>query len=161
MLERRVRFLGATALRVLSSQPPSYHLVLLDLRRQLGVPCRATLSTQDLEAEVFLHLLTQHAPWLQPVRQGQRPRRAAAIASGKSGDHAQLSQQQCQQQQRLPVTVTALWRTAVPFALATDDVARLGSDVASIMLLNRFGQPGLLFAQQAASVRTQMEDLID
>ncbi|KAF3792400.1 hypothetical protein EJ110_NYTH10465 [Nymphaea thermarum] len=38
---------------------PSYRDVLLDLRKKLRVPCSSRLTTGDLEAEIFLHVLQE------------------------------------------------------------------------------------------------------
>lgn len=40
---------------------PSYRSVLLGVRRKLGVPCSGKLSTEDLEVEIFLHLLKEYS----------------------------------------------------------------------------------------------------
>ncbi|XP_073109968.1 uncharacterized protein [Elaeis guineensis] len=40
---------------------PSYRNVLLDLRRKLGIPCSKKLSTEDLEVEIFLHMLNEYS----------------------------------------------------------------------------------------------------
>lgn len=40
---------------------PSYRNVLLGVRKKLGVPCSSKLSTQDLEVEIFLHLLQEYS----------------------------------------------------------------------------------------------------
>lgn len=43
---------------------PSYRNVLLGVRVKLDVSCSTNLSTEDLEAEIFLHLLQQSTRWL-------------------------------------------------------------------------------------------------
>lgn len=40
---------------------PSYRNVLLAVRKELNVPCSSKLSTEDLEAEIFLHLLRDYS----------------------------------------------------------------------------------------------------
>ncbi|XP_061364111.1 uncharacterized protein LOC133307594 isoform X3 [Gastrolobium bilobum] len=56
-LESRFFFLAADARSTLRGWRPSYRNVLLQLRKKLNIPCSARLSTQDLELEIFLHLL--------------------------------------------------------------------------------------------------------
>lgn len=60
-LEARFLFLGADAKAVLRGRRPTYRDVLLCVRVKLSVPCSITLSTEDLEAEIFLHLLQQYS----------------------------------------------------------------------------------------------------
>lgn len=61
LLEERFRFLAADGLTVLSrrSHRLSYRQVLVRVCSYLNLPYREALSTEDLEAEVFLHLLEQ------------------------------------------------------------------------------------------------------
>ncbi|TQD69774.1 hypothetical protein C1H46_044693 [Malus baccata] len=40
---------------------PSYRNVLLTVRKELNIPCSSKLSTEDLEAEIFLHLLRDYS----------------------------------------------------------------------------------------------------
>lgn len=40
---------------------PSYRNVLLAVRKELNIPCSSKLSTEDLEAEIFLHLLRDYS----------------------------------------------------------------------------------------------------
>ncbi|XP_057417321.1 uncharacterized protein LOC130711638 isoform X2 [Lotus japonicus] len=56
-LESRFFFLAADARSTLRGWRPSYRNVLLHLRKKLNIPCSTQLSTQDLELEIFLHLL--------------------------------------------------------------------------------------------------------
>ncbi|XP_077230443.1 uncharacterized protein LOC143863609 isoform X2 [Tasmannia lanceolata] len=60
-LESRFLFLAADARSILRGWRPSYRNVLLGVRRKLGVPCSNKLSTGDLEAEIFLHLLREYS----------------------------------------------------------------------------------------------------
>lgn len=60
-LESRFLFLAADARATLSGRRPSYHKVLLQVRKKLNVPCSAKLSTEDMEAEIFLHLLQEYS----------------------------------------------------------------------------------------------------
>jgi uncharacterized protein YaaW (UPF0174 family) len=58
-LEQRFRFLAADGLTVINgqSQRVTYRQALIQICRYLKVPYAAAWSTDDLEAEVFLHLL--------------------------------------------------------------------------------------------------------
>ncbi|RWR75136.1 transmembrane 9 superfamily member 3-like protein isoform X1 [Cinnamomum micranthum f. kanehirae] len=60
-LESRFLFLAADARSTLRGWRPSYRSVLLDVRRKLKIPCTSKLSTEDLEAEIFLHLLQEYS----------------------------------------------------------------------------------------------------
>lgn len=42
-------------------QHPSYRGVLQSVRQKLGVNCSPGLATEDLEAEIFLHLCNNYA----------------------------------------------------------------------------------------------------
>ncbi|KAI4326316.1 hypothetical protein MLD38_031642 [Melastoma candidum] len=56
-LESRFLYLAADARSVLRGWRPSYRSVLLSVRQKLNIACSSKLSTEDLEAEIFLHLL--------------------------------------------------------------------------------------------------------
>ncbi|KAH6558151.1 hypothetical protein KP509_1Z076800 [Ceratopteris richardii] len=58
-LESRFLYLGADAKETLRGRRPSYRDILLGVRARLDVHCSEKLSTEDLEVEIFLHLL-QH-----------------------------------------------------------------------------------------------------
>ncbi|XP_050936160.1 uncharacterized protein LOC103504561 isoform X1 [Cucumis melo] len=60
-LESRFLFLAADARSTLRGWRPSYRDVLLTVRKKLNVPCSTKLSSEDLEAEIFLHLLQEYA----------------------------------------------------------------------------------------------------
>eukprot|EP00262_Sarcandra_glabra_P007333 TRINITY_DN20052_c0_g1_i1.p1 TRINITY_DN20052_c0_g1~~TRINITY_DN20052_c0_g1_i1.p1 ORF type:complete len:371 (+),score=36.46 TRINITY_DN20052_c0_g1_i1:183-1295(+) len=60
-LESRFLFLAADARSTLRGWRPSYKNVLLGVRRKLRVPCSSKLSTEDLEVEIFLHLLQEYS----------------------------------------------------------------------------------------------------
>ncbi|KAH9298468.1 hypothetical protein KI387_030150, partial [Taxus chinensis] len=60
-LESRFLFLAADAKDTLSGRRPSYRNVLLQVRKKLNVPCSTKLSTEDMEAEIFLHLLQEYS----------------------------------------------------------------------------------------------------
>ncbi|XP_031498959.1 uncharacterized protein LOC116263378 isoform X1 [Nymphaea colorata] len=59
LLESRFFFLAADARATLRGWRPSYRDVLLDLRKKLRIPCSSRLTTGDLEAEIFLHVLQE------------------------------------------------------------------------------------------------------
>ncbi|OMO63362.1 hypothetical protein CCACVL1_22409 [Corchorus capsularis] len=60
-LESRFLFLAADARSTLRGWRPSYRNVLLSVRKKLNVPCSSKLLTEDLEAEIFLHLLREYS----------------------------------------------------------------------------------------------------
>ncbi|XAR72387.1 hypothetical protein NMG60_11019008 [Bertholletia excelsa] len=61
ILESRFLFLAADARSTLRGWRPSYRSVLLGVREKLNIPCSTKLSTDDLEAEIFLHLLEEYS----------------------------------------------------------------------------------------------------
>ncbi|KAF5188859.1 hypothetical protein FRX31_021552 [Thalictrum thalictroides] len=61
LLESRFVYLAADARSTLRGWRPSYREILLSVRRKLGVPCSSKLSTEDLEVEIFLHLLQEYS----------------------------------------------------------------------------------------------------
>lgn len=61
ILESRFFFLAADARSTLRGWRPSYRNVLLGVREKLNIPCSRKLSTEDLEAEIFLHLLQEYS----------------------------------------------------------------------------------------------------
>lgn len=60
-LESRFLYLAADARSTLRGWRPSYRNVLLAVRKKLNIPCSSKLSTEDLEVEIFLHLLQDYA----------------------------------------------------------------------------------------------------
>ncbi|KAL0927124.1 hypothetical protein M5K25_001283 [Dendrobium thyrsiflorum] len=60
-LESRFFFLAADARSTIRGWRPSYRNVLLGVRRKLKVSCSNKLSTEDLEVEIFLHLLQEYS----------------------------------------------------------------------------------------------------
>ncbi|KAK6148227.1 hypothetical protein DH2020_019139 [Rehmannia glutinosa] len=60
-LESRFLFLAADAQSTLRGWRPSYRKVLLGVRKKLKVPCSSKLSAEDLEIEIFLHLLQEYS----------------------------------------------------------------------------------------------------
>jgi len=71
-LEERFRFLAADGVAVLrgTTSQLTYHQVLIRVCRYLKIPYSKSLSTEDLEAEIFLHLL--HRAWEKLPEQEQR-----------------------------------------------------------------------------------------
>ncbi|XP_059647169.1 uncharacterized protein LOC132293635 [Cornus florida] len=61
ILESRFLFLAADARSTLRGWRPSYRNVLLGVRKKLNIPCSSKLSTEDLEVEIFLHLLQDNS----------------------------------------------------------------------------------------------------
>ncbi|CAN6196132.1 unnamed protein product [Urochloa humidicola] len=60
-LESRFLYLAADARSIIRGWRPSYRDVLLGVRKKLGVQCSRKLSTADLEAEIFLHLVREYS----------------------------------------------------------------------------------------------------
>ncbi|KAL6524570.1 hypothetical protein OROHE_016241 [Orobanche hederae] len=60
-LESRFLFLAADAKSTLRGWRPSYRKVLIGVRKKLKVPCSSKLSVEDLEIEIFLHLLQEYS----------------------------------------------------------------------------------------------------
>ncbi|WVZ65149.1 hypothetical protein U9M48_014560 [Paspalum notatum var. saurae] len=60
-LESRFLYLAADARSIIRGWRPSYRDVLLRVRKKLGVQCSSKLSTTDLEAEIFLHLVNEYS----------------------------------------------------------------------------------------------------
>ncbi|XP_073153070.1 uncharacterized protein [Henckelia pumila] len=61
MLEDRFFYLAADARSTLRGWRPSYRNVLLELRKKLSIPCSTKLLAEDLEVEVFLHLVQKYS----------------------------------------------------------------------------------------------------
>ncbi|KAL9662969.1 hypothetical protein QQ045_027805 [Rhodiola kirilowii] len=61
LLESRFLFLAADARATLRGWRPSYRAALLAVRKKLKIPCSSKLSTEDLEIEIFLHLLRDYS----------------------------------------------------------------------------------------------------
>jgi hypothetical protein len=83
-IDRRLRFLAADSASTLRGRFPAYRQVLLMLRDRLGITCPPTLLTNELEAEVFLHLLARHADAVGAT--GPASRAAAAAEYVEAGD---------------------------------------------------------------------------
>ncbi|XP_023927190.1 uncharacterized protein LOC112038584 isoform X3 [Quercus suber] len=60
-LESRFLFLASDARSTLRGWRPSYRNVLLEVRKKLNIRCSGKLSTEDLEVEIFLHLLQEYS----------------------------------------------------------------------------------------------------
>lgn len=76
-LEDRFRFLAADGITVLKGQASliSYRQVLIQICRYLKLPYSPSLSTTDLEAEIFLNLLNRAWKQLPPLEQQALSRR--------------------------------------------------------------------------------------
>ncbi|KAK9062787.1 hypothetical protein SSX86_019977 [Deinandra increscens subsp. villosa] len=61
ILEARFFFLAADARSSLRGWRPTYRNVLLGVRKELKIPCSTKISTEDLEIEIFLHLLQEYS----------------------------------------------------------------------------------------------------
>lgn len=88
-LEQRFRFLAADGLTVLQQKTDrvGYRQVLLRVCHYLKIPYRESLTTTDLEAEIFLHLMHQAWQHLSPGEQDRfRLRVQRALAQMKPGE---------------------------------------------------------------------------
>lgn len=70
-LEHRFRYLAADGMTVITgrTQEVSYRQTLIQVCRYLKIPYSRQMSTTDLEAEVFLHLVSKAWKRLPPVEQ--------------------------------------------------------------------------------------------
>ncbi|XP_047311962.1 uncharacterized protein LOC124915313, partial [Impatiens glandulifera] len=59
-LESRFLFLAADARYTLRGWRPTYRDILLGVKKKLNIRCSSKLPTEDLEAEIFLHLLQEY-----------------------------------------------------------------------------------------------------
>lgn len=86
-IEQRFRFLAANGITVLSGRTDqiTYRDVLVQVCRHLHIPYKASMSTTDLEAEVFLDLLGR--AWKRLPAADQQ---AITVQLKKSLTHAQL-----------------------------------------------------------------------
>ncbi len=86
-IEDRFRFLAADGMTVLSGKSDrlSYRQILIQVCRHLHLPYQGALSTLELEAEVFLHLLSRAWKQLPTAEQG-----ALKIRLQKSLTNSQL-----------------------------------------------------------------------
>ncbi|KAL3628939.1 hypothetical protein CASFOL_027985 [Castilleja foliolosa] len=60
-LESRFLFLAADAQSTLRGWRPSYKKVLIGVKKKLKVQCSSKISAEDLEVEIFLHLLQEYS----------------------------------------------------------------------------------------------------
>ncbi len=86
-VEQRFRFLAADGMTVLSRQTDrlSYRQILIQVCRYLKLPYQRSMSTVDLEAEVFLNLLARAWKQLPASEQG-----ALRIRLKRSLSHSQI-----------------------------------------------------------------------
>lgn len=102
-IESRFRFLAADARHLLhpihsrrgetrmADSWPSYRDTLLDIRKQLRVPCPGNLDTVDLEIEIFLHLLSEHGEYVQHGTTGSTASSGPPHPSGPHKDNKSKS----------------------------------------------------------------------
>ncbi|WP_421655326.1 YaaW family protein [Leptothermofonsia sp. ETS-13] len=86
-IEQRFRFLAADGVTVLSRRTGqlSYRQILIQVCRYLKLPYRSSMSTTDLEAEVFLNLLARAWKQLPASEQG-----ALRVRLQRSLTHSQI-----------------------------------------------------------------------
>ncbi|KAI8464180.1 MAG: hypothetical protein J3K34DRAFT_474538 [Monoraphidium minutum] len=85
-IESRFRFLSANSTSTLRGKWPSYREALLLVRDRLGVECSGNLSTEDLEAELFLHILHNCAEYVDAQQDAAGANKAATAAASYEGD---------------------------------------------------------------------------
>lgn len=90
LLEERFRFLAADGLTVLrrKTRQLSYRQILMQVCRHLKIVYCETMSTDDLESEIFLHLLERAWKQLPPAK-----RRALTSEVQEAISHSQLVKQ--------------------------------------------------------------------
>ena len=86
LIEQRFRFLAADAGATLRGTWPTYREALLGVRRRLAVPCPPSLATADLEAEIFLFLLHEHADAVDAATTRETASAAEAAEQAAEGD---------------------------------------------------------------------------
>ncbi|XP_024023533.1 uncharacterized protein LOC21407836 isoform X2 [Morus notabilis] len=84
-LESRFLFLAADARSTLRGWRPSYRNVLLAVRKELNIPCSNKLSTEDLEAEIFLYLLQEYSSEEFKASSGLTSNAESGLELGLSG----------------------------------------------------------------------------
>jgi hypothetical protein len=131
-IDHRLRWLAADAGATLKGQWPAYRSVLLSICDKLGVRCSRSLLTNELEAEVFLHLLEQHSDTVAGTGDaGAQGQQAAAAEFAQAGDGGAAASQQQRAARGRPNLVQ---RLLAPLRLGQEEVmpalARLGSAVA-------------------------------
>lgn len=128
-IDRRLRYLAADSGSTLRGRWPAYRQVLLMIRDKLGIRCPSTLLTNELEAEVFLHLLEKHGDAVDVG--GQQPQEAAEYANQGDGAAADPERRGSTRQQEAPNLVQ---RLLAPLRLGQEEVvpalASLGSALA-------------------------------
>lgn len=83
-IESRFRFLAADSTATMRGKRPSYREALLLIRDRLEVQCSSNLTTPDLEAEIFLHVLQNCVEYVQA--EGDPDPLAAAAVAYADGD---------------------------------------------------------------------------
>uniref|UniRef100_A0A7N0V9X5 Uncharacterized protein n=1 Tax=Kalanchoe fedtschenkoi TaxID=63787 RepID=A0A7N0V9X5_KALFE len=82
LLESRFLFLAADARSTLRGWRPSYRAALLAVRKKLKIPCSSKLATEDLEIEIFLHLLRDYSSEERESSQGLNQNTESSNAEG-------------------------------------------------------------------------------
>jgi len=85
-IQHRFRFLAADAAATLRGSFPSYRQTLVAIRNRLNVPCPSSLATHDLEAEIFLFLLQEHAEAVDAAASSASISAAAVAEHANEGD---------------------------------------------------------------------------
>jgi uncharacterized protein YaaW (UPF0174 family) len=143
-IEARFRFLAADGMTVLSRKTDrlSYRQVLIQVCRHLKLPYQSSLSTVDLETEVFLHLLSRAWKQLPAREQG-----AIKIRLQRSLTNSQL----------LPQLPSALQQDPLSLLVKGSSALAVSSVIRPLLMQHIASQFALHFAryqvaQQAVAV---------
>lgn len=142
-IEDRFRFLAADGITILSRKTDrlTYRQVLIQVCRYLKLPYSSSMSTTDLEAEVFLHLLSRAWKQLPVAEQG-----ALKVRLQRSLTQSQI----------LPQLPSALQRD--PFSLLVKGGSAIAvSSVVRPLLLQQMARQ---FALQFASYQMAQQALV-
>lgn len=151
-IEHRFRFLAADAGSTLRGTWPSYRQTLLAIHSHLNVPCPSDLATHDLEAEIFLFLLNEHAD----VVDAAAPTTATAAEHATQGDGMGSSSNSSSSSTSSP---NILQRALAPLKLGAKEVfptlTRLGATlVVTNMQMNVAKQLGSVLIRRTVQYET-------
>ncbi|MEW5308619.1 MAG: hypothetical protein WDW38_000563 [Sanguina aurantia] len=112
-IESRFRFLAADPDALLKGTRPGYRETLLTIRDRLEVGCSSNLATNDLETELFVHIMEHCLEYVSGEGDAD-PREAAAVALAYEGD-GMSSSQSSQPPSRSAVAMSWVGRLTAPF----------------------------------------------
>ncbi|GBG77379.1 hypothetical protein CBR_g23710 [Chara braunii] len=118
-LEARFLFLAADAKGTLSGRRPTYRDVLVQVKNRLQIACSSRLTTADLEAEIFLHLLQRycsHHMHEDETRQAKQTQRNWMSSAGR-GDRAIAKKRASWRDLSTPLRVAAFGQELLSMAI--------------------------------------------